>query len=78
MKHFERISTDPAVCHGKPVIKGTRVPVTAILAAIAGGDPPDQVASDYGITIDDVRAAVAYAAEIVENEQHFSLRARAS
>lgn len=52
--------------------------MTAILAAIAGGDPPDQVASDYGITIDDVRAAVAYAAEIVENEQHFSLRARAS
>jgi Protein of unknown function (DUF433) len=34
----ERIVIDPAICHGKPVVRGTRTPVTVILNALAGGD----------------------------------------
>lgn len=70
---WSRISIDPKVCHGKPVIVGTRVPVEAVLAAIAGGDALDQVATDYGITIEDVRAAVAYAGSLLGTENHISL-----
>ncbi len=76
--HFDRVSIDPAVCHGKPVIKGTRVPVSAILGAIAGGDPIPQIAVDYGVAEEDVRAAVAYANDIVRREEHYALRARTS
>ncbi len=56
-----RISIDPAVCHGKPVITGTRVPVEVLLSAIAGGDEIAQVAADYGVSAEDVRAAVSHA-----------------
>ncbi len=37
----ERIVIDPTVCHGKPVIRGTRTPVTVVLDALAGGDTFD-------------------------------------
>lgn len=73
-----RISIDPAVCHGAPVITGTRVPVSVILGAIAAGDPPQQVATDYGVTMEDVLAAVAYANEVLSSERHIPLRAKAS
>ena len=76
--HFDRISIDPAVCHGKPVIKGTRVPISAILGAIAGGDPIPQIAADYGVAEEDVRAAVGYANDIVRREEHYALRAKAT
>ncbi len=67
----ERISIDPAICHGKPVISGTRVPVFVLLSAIAGGDPLQQVADDYDLTLEDVRAAIAFAArEIAEQSYH--------
>ncbi|MCL4741996.1 MAG: DUF433 domain-containing protein [Phycisphaerales bacterium] len=73
-----RIVTDPAVCHGKPTMRGTRVQVSALLGAIAGGDPLSQVADDYGVSVEDVRAAVAYANDVLQREQHVSLRAKAS
>lgn len=73
---LERISIDPAVCHGKPVIKGTRVPVFVVLGALAGGDSIAGIAQDYVITEDDVRAAVAYANEILNHEQHFLTTSR--
>ncbi|NUQ33639.1 MAG: DUF433 domain-containing protein [Planctomycetaceae bacterium] len=67
----KRISIDPAVCHGKPVIKGTRVLVHVVLDALAGGDSIAAIAKDYDITEADIRAAVAYASELVSGEQHF-------
>jgi len=42
----EGISIDPAVCHGKPVIQGTRVLVASILGALAGGDSREMIAED--------------------------------
>ena len=55
----ERIRIDPRVCHGKPVIRGTRVLVSSILGALAGGDTMAEVLEDYpNITEEDVRAAL--------------------
>lgn len=56
------IAIDPEVMGGKPVIKGTRVPVQVIVGSLAGGDSIEQVCAGYNVTEDDVRAALAYAA----------------
>lgn len=63
-----RISVDPEVRFGKPVIAGSRVPVGVIVRAVAAGDPWNEVAQQYGITEEDVRAALTYAAQRIEEE----------
>jgi len=65
----DRIVIDPEIRHGKPVIKGTRVPVDIILGSLAGGMSVEEVAKEYGITKEDVLAAIEYAAKIVANEE---------
>ncbi len=62
----ERIIIDQRIHHGKPVIRGTRVPVARIVGGLAGGMALDEVVQEYGITEGDVRAALSYAAELVE------------
>jgi len=64
MRWQERISVDPAVCHGKACIKGTRVMVSVVLDNLAAGESPGQIAAAYGVTVEDVQAAIAYAAEL--------------
>ena len=64
-----RIVVDPAVRFGKPVIQGTRVPVGLVVAKLAGGMTTDEVAREYEITLEDVRAALSYAAELVAEEE---------
>jgi uncharacterized protein (DUF433 family) len=59
----DRIVIDPEICHGKPVIRGTRTPVTVILNALAGGDSFETLQREYAITADDIRACVAFASE---------------
>jgi uncharacterized protein (DUF433 family) len=59
----DRIVIDPNICHGKPVVKGTRTPVAVILDALAGGDTFDMLQSDYDITEEDIRACLAFAME---------------
>ena len=58
-----KVVVDPKVRHGKPMIKGTRVSVSVILGSIAGGMSVEEVAEEYGITRDDVLAAIEYAAK---------------
>lgn len=53
---------DATVCHGKPVISGTRVLVSTILGALAGGDSVGEVAEDYGLSGSQVSAALEFAA----------------
>ena len=60
-----RISIDPQVMHGRPVIEGTRVPVVAILGELPEEMSRDDVAREYRLTIDDVIAAIDFAAETV-------------
>ena len=61
----ERITIDPKVKSGKPVIKGTRVGVELIIGQIAGGMSIDQVADEYELSAEDVKAALRYAAHLV-------------
>jgi uncharacterized protein (DUF433 family) len=63
-----RVAVDPDVCFGKPVIEGTRVPVSVVVGAVAAGDAMEEVAREYGITPEDVRAALSYAAKRLEEE----------
>ena len=72
----ERISVDPAICHGKPVIRGTRVPVSIILGSISAGMTFEQIEQEYDVQRDDIRAALAYAGALVDEEQHHALPAR--
>jgi len=66
----ERIAIDPNVCHGKPVIRGTRVLVANILGAIAGGDSIEAVLEDYpNITREDVLAAFAFGGELSQFQE---------
>jgi uncharacterized protein (DUF433 family) len=71
-----RISIDPAVQHGKPVIRGTRVPVARILGSLAGGMTQQQVVDEYGVTTDDIAAALEFATELVDEEQFHPLPTR--
>lgn len=71
----ERIIIDPAICHGKPVVRGTRTPVTVILNALAGGDSYETVQSDYGITAEDIRACIAFASREVSEKSYHPLSA---
>ena len=65
MKLTDYISVNPAVCHGKACIKGTRVMVSVILDNLAAGATPEQVQNDYpSVSLDAIRAAIAYAAEL--------------
>jgi uncharacterized protein (DUF433 family) len=52
------IAMDTAVCHGKPVISGTRVLVSTILGALADGDSVAKVAEDYGLTASQISAGL--------------------
>lgn len=62
----EGISIDPAVCRGKPVIEGTRVLVSTILGALAGGNSREVIAEDYEITVKQISAALQFASEIAD------------
>lgn len=58
----ERVVTDPTVLLGKPVIRGTRVPVELIVGLVDAGQTPAQIADDYpDLSVEDVEAAVACA-----------------
>ena len=64
----QRISVDPGVCHGQACIAGTRILVTVVLDNLAAGRTTEQLVEDYpGLTPDDVRAAIAYAAELAHD-----------
>lgn len=66
----QRISIDPNVCHGKPVVKGTRVLVGNILGALGAGDTVEQVLQDYpNISREDVLAAMEFAGQLSRFEE---------
>ncbi len=60
------IEINPDIRHGKPVIRGTRVPVARILGELSAGATLQQIQTDYGITADDIRAALDFARELIE------------
>lgn len=64
----ERIVIDPEVCHGRPIVAGTRVRVVDILDALAVDDTIDELVADFPyITSEDVFACIAYGARAVDH-----------
>ncbi len=62
---LERISIDPAVCHGQAGIRGTRIMVWLILQYLANGDSIDDVLAAYpDLSREDVQACLTYAADM--------------
>jgi uncharacterized protein (DUF433 family) len=71
-----RIEIDPAVMLGKPVIRGTRIPVELLLRKLAEGATVEDLLDAYPrLTAEDVRAALAYAADALAHEAVLALTA---
>ena len=69
MTHLERISVDPKIMHGKPCIKGTRIPVYIVLNLLAGGMSEEEILENYpDLRNEDLRACIKYASLLVEEE----------
>jgi uncharacterized protein (DUF433 family) len=65
MNWHQYIDSNPAVCHGAACVKGTRIPVSVVLDNLAAGLLPDELVRSYpSLTLEAVRAAIAYAAEL--------------
>jgi len=70
-----RIVVDPEVQGGRPVVRGTRVPVARIVAALSAGADFSELREDYSLVDEDIRAALAYAAKTVEETELHELPA---
>jgi len=70
MVPYERIELDPRVCNGKPIIKGTRIPVVIILEHIAEGETWETILMNYPeLKKEDIQAALLYARLSLENTE---------
>ncbi|MDI6766041.1 MAG: DUF433 domain-containing protein [Bacteroidota bacterium] len=69
----DRIVVDPNVQHGKPVIRGTRLPITRIIDGLASGMTNEDIMREYEITEEDIKAALLYAGELIEKEEYHPL-----
>ena len=66
----DRIELNPRVCNGKPVIKGTRIPVSVILEQIAQGESWDDLLKGYPeLNKEDIKAALLYASASIEHTE---------
>lgn len=65
MSWRDRITSDPSICHGQACIRGTRIFVSVVLDNLAAKRTPEEIVADYpALKVEDVHAAIAYAAEI--------------
>lgn len=78
MEVHARIQIDPAICGGRPVIRGTRVPVAIVVGGLAGGMTMDELAREYDLSADDIRAALKFASERVDDESFHPLPSQAA
>jgi uncharacterized protein (DUF433 family) len=73
-QHWQRITVDPNVMVGKPLIRGTRIPVELIVRMLAQGIAEADILREYPrLQPDDIRAALAYAAQVLAEEDIFPL-----
>lgn len=72
MKHMEEIAPkiviNPEIQGGRPVLKGTRIPVDLILGKIAGGMTFEELMKEYDLEKEDILAALNYAARVIREE----------
>ena len=70
MNYIDRIEINPRVCNGKPVIKGTRIPITVILEQIEEGETWQELLGGYPeLTIEDIKATLQYARLFLEHSE---------
>ncbi len=70
---YDSISIDNEVQHGKPVLKGTRIPIAVIIGSLAGGMDYEEVIQEYAVTQDQILASLAYFAELLNYETVYSM-----
>jgi uncharacterized protein (DUF433 family) len=69
MRYQNRITIDPEIMHGKPVVKNTRIPVYIVLNLLAGGLRPEEILKEYpDLAREDILACLEYAAELAQEE----------
>ncbi len=67
----ERVIIDPAICNGRPVVKGTRITVQTIVEFLAAGDSMDDVLEEYpALTREDVQACLGWVSRLMANHFH--------
>ncbi|MDA8214199.1 MAG: DUF433 domain-containing protein [Nitrospiraceae bacterium] len=69
MEIANRITVDEKIRFGKPVIKGTRVPVDLVIGKLAGGMTYEEIMAEYDLTREDILAALDYAAKHLADEE---------
>jgi uncharacterized protein (DUF433 family) len=66
---FDRITVDPAICTGKPCIRGLRFPVARLLGLLAAGESREEILAAYPyLEPEDIDEALRYAASLAEDE----------
>ena len=71
---LSRITIDPAVCHGKPCVRGLRYPVETLLELLSSGMTHDEILADYeDLVRDDLLAVLAYAARLAQTRRLHSV-----
>lgn len=79
MEWRERIASDPDILMGKPSVKGTRISVELILGWLANGWSHEKVLESYPqLSRDDIFAALAFAAELMRDEQYVAIHKAAA
>ena len=74
MKIVDYITINPNVCHGQPCFKGTRIMVYLVLELLEAGETPDKILKGYpSLTIDSIKAALHFAAELIKTEEYTTL-----
>lgn len=69
MDYLDRITRDPEICGGEPVIRGTRVTLRTVLASLAEGDSQESLIKEFPtLTEEDIRAVIAFAAASAEED----------
>jgi uncharacterized protein (DUF433 family) len=71
----DQIEINPNIKGGKPVVKGTRVPVEVVVGAMAAGASLEEVTEAYAVTVEQVQACLAFATEILREEQFLAVPA---
>ena len=76
---LERITADPSIFGGKPIIRGMRVSVELILSLLAQGEEPGDILVDYpDLGPDDIRACLAYAHAVIAHDSLDAVRVASS
>ena len=74
---LKRIAVDPKILGGKPVVKGTRIPVYLVVELLASGMTEAEILKEYpGLHRDDIRAALEYASKILREEEAIPIEAQ--